>query len=85
MKKFANSTDVFIDPVCWMKVTPERKDFVFNYKMRSYYFCSEACCKVFGANPDKYLELQAPKRKGWWKRYLERLNKTTGGKPLQCH
>ena len=32
----------------------------------------------------KYSEVNLPKRKGWWKRYLERLNKSTGGKPPDC-
>jgi len=75
---------IFIDPVCLMKVAPDKKDFTFTYKMRTYYFWAESCRKAFKLNPDKYLESKPTKRKGWWGRYLERLNKATGGKPPEC-
>jgi len=85
MEKTTSPEQIFIDPVCFMKVAPDSmKDFTFTYKMRTYYFCAESCCKAFKANPDKYLESRSPKRKGWWGRYLERLNKATGGKPPKC-
>jgi YHS domain-containing protein len=85
MKKSTTSKQIFIDPVCLMKVTPGNNNLMFTYQMRSYNFCAEACRETFKANPEKYLELEAPKRKGWWDRYLERLEKVTGGKSLQCH
>jgi len=44
----------------------------------------ESCRKAFEANPDNYLEAKPKKRKGWWGRYLERLNKATGGTPPKC-
>jgi len=84
MKKTAASKDIFIDPVCWMRVSGERKDFRATHLMRTYYFCSEECRKAFETNPDKYLEIESPRRKSWLKRYPDRLNKTTGDKPLQC-
>ena len=34
--------------------------------------------------PEKYLKSGPTKRKGIWGRYLERLNKATGGKPPSC-
>ncbi len=85
MKKATTPSELFIDPVCLMNVDPGKKDLMFTYQMRSYYFCAEACREAFKANPEKYLNLKAPKRKGWWGRYLDRLNKATGGKALQCH
>lgn len=85
VKKTTTSPEIFIDPVCLMKVTPGEKNLKFTYRMRSYYFCAEGCRKAFEANPEKYLELKSPKRKGWWARYLERLNKATNGKPPKCH
>lgn len=85
MKKSTTSSDIFIDPVCFMKVTPGRNDLSLTYKMRTYYFCAESCRTAFEANPDKYLEPKSSKRKGWWGRYLERLNKATGNKPPKCH
>lgn len=85
MQKSPTSSDIFIDPVCFMKVSPDKRDFTLTYKMRTYYFCAESCRKAFEANPDKYLEPKPTKRKGWWGRYLERLNKVTGNKPPKCH
>jgi len=85
MKKSTTLTEIFIDPVCFMKVSPDKRDFMLTYKMRTYYFCAEGCRKAFEANPDKYLEPKPTKRKGWWGRYLERLNKATGGKSQKCH
>lgn len=85
MKKSSISNQIIIDPVCLMKVAPREKDLIFTYRMRSYYFCAEACRKAFAANPDKYLESMSPKRKGWWSRYLDRLGKATDGKPMKCH
>ena len=85
MKKKTVSTDIFIDPVCFMKVDSGNKGLMFTHQMRTYYFCAESCRKAFKGNPDKYLSTKSPKRKGLWGRYLERLNKTTGGKSLHCH
>ncbi len=85
MKKATTPYELFIDPVCLMNVDPGKKDLLFTYQMRTYYFCTETCCKAFEANPEKYLEQKPSKRKGWWDRYLERLNKATGGKPPHCH
>jgi YHS domain-containing protein len=85
MEKSTSPKQILIDPVCFMKVAPDKKDFMFTYQMKTYYFCAESCRKAFEANPDKYLESKSSKRKGWWGRYLERLNKVTGGRAPQCH
>ena len=85
MKKSTTSTHTFIDPVCLMQMETSSKNKMFTHKMRTYYFCAEKCRDVFKADPDKYLEVKPSKRKGWWGRYLERLNKVTGGKALKCH
>ncbi len=85
MKKTIRSPEIFIDPVCMMQVASGNKNLMFSHQMRTYYFCAEACRKAFKKNPEKYLKLKVPKRKGLWGRYLERLNKATGGKAPQCH
>ncbi len=85
MKKETVSPDIFIDPVCLMKVDSRNKDLMFTHRMRTYYFCAESCRKTFAGNPDKYMSTKSPKRKGLWGRYLERLNKATDGKSLNCH
>ena len=79
------SNQIFIDPVCLMKVATDKKDYTFTYQMRTYYFCTESCLKSFEADPEKYLESMSIKRKVWWSRYLDRLNRATGGKPPKCH
>jgi YHS domain-containing protein len=84
MERSTYPNQMFIDPVCLMKVPPEKKDFTFTYKMRTYYFCAQSCRKAFESNPNKYLESKSPKRKGWWGRFLDRLDKATGGKPPEC-
>ncbi len=85
MTKATVSSEIFIDPVCLMKVDSGNKDLMFTHQMRTYYFCAESCRKAFEGNPDKYLSTKSPKRKGLWGRYLERLNKATDGKSLHCH
>ena len=85
MKKETDSPEMFIDPVCLMKVDSGSKNLMITHQTRTYYFCAESCRKRFAGNPDKYLSNKSPKRKGLWGRYLDRLNKTTGGKSLNCH
>lgn len=85
MKKSATSNPIFIDPVCYMKVSSGNKNLMLTYKMRSYYFCAEACLKAFEATPEKYLDSKPRNRKGWWGRYLDRLKKSTDGKAQKCH
>lgn len=80
-----NSTQYFIDPVCQMKVTQKSSVPPFTVHSNTYYFCAEACREAFIADPDKYLTAKPAKRKGLWTRYLDRLNKATGGKPPCCH
>jgi len=46
------------------------------------YFCAPGCKAAFDANPEKYA---AKRRKAFWRRYLDRLNKATGGQPPACH
>jgi len=84
MKKTKLSPGIFIDPVCLKEVESGMEDFTFTYRMRTHYLCAESCRKAFEANPDNYLEAKPKKRKGWWGRYLERLNKATGGTPPKC-
>ena len=85
MEQSKRSNQIFIDPVCLMEVAPSKKDLTVTYQMRTYYFCAEPCLKSFKENPERYLEPMTIKRKGWWRRYLDRLNRATGGKPPQCH
>jgi YHS domain-containing protein len=85
MGQSKSSNQIFIDPVCLMKVAPDKKDLTFTYQMRIYYFCAGTRLKSFEADPEKYLKSMTTKRKGLWSRYLDRLNKAAGGKPPKCH
>ena len=74
-----------VDPVCGMKVEPTRTHLPVNREGCTYYFFFFFFRKAFEANSKKYLKGKHPKRKGLWGRYLERLEKATGGKSLECH
>ncbi len=76
---------IVVDPVCGMDVALGKTPFVSHYKGKGYYFCAEACRKTFEKDPNKYLGCSTTRRKGFWARYLDRLNKTTGGKSMSCH
>ena len=43
------------DPVCKMKVEPERAAAKASYQGKTYYFCSPSCHKTFTAHPEKYV------------------------------
>ena len=85
MERLAIATNKFLDPVCGMDVRPGRTRLVAIYKGRSYWFCTKDCREAFESNPKKVLETKSTNRKGLWGRYLDRLNRSTEGKPLKCH
>jgi Cu+-exporting ATPase len=74
---------VFIDPVCGMSVNPASAAAKTCHNGVEVYFCAQSCKKAFEAHPNKYTGIR--KKKGLWKRYLDRLNKATGGQPPACH
>ena len=74
-----------IDPVCGMAVIAGTTDIRSIVKGRTYYFCAEGCRKSFEENPQKFLDPKPQKRKGIWGRYMDRLQKATGGKAQKCH
>jgi YHS domain-containing protein len=83
MKIFTPEIKTVADPVCGMQIDPCKTDLATDYQERKFYFCAEGCRKAFEENPEKYTGVHS--RKGWWGRYLAKLNKTTGGKPMNCH
>jgi YHS domain-containing protein len=81
-----------IDPVCGMKVDPDKTDLKASYQGKDYWFCAEACRREFMKNPQRYREPKTVNRrrpKTWWGRYLERVAKANeellGGSPHCCH
>ena len=71
----------FIDPVCKMAVDPSTAPAKYHHEGEEIYFCAQGCMAAFKANPKKYTS----KKKGFWQRYLDRLNRATGGRPPACH
>ncbi len=71
----------FVDPVCGMRVNPTTAPVSTRYNGSNIYFCAAGCKARFEAAPQDFI---ASKRKGFWQRYLERLNQATGGKPPSC-
>ena len=74
-----------VDPVCGMSVDPETVKIKVYIEGQNYYFCAESCRKSFEENPGKYMGAECAKPKGWWGRYMAKLQKATGGKPMKCH
>ena len=72
-----------VDPVCGVKVDRNASVLRANYLERTYFFCAPVCKRSFEADPQKYIGA-APKKKGIWGRYVDRLTKATGGKPPSC-
>lgn len=50
------SGEMHIDPVCKMKVAEKEAAGKWEYKGKTYYFCSRACLRRFQAEPEKFLE-----------------------------
>lgn len=82
MRHGRSKNSEFIDPVCGMSVDPDTAAAKLCHNGVQFYFCAEGCKQAFEANPDKY---KVKKRKGIWQRYLDRLNKATGGQAPACH
>jgi YHS domain-containing protein len=71
-----------IDPVCGMEVDPANAAAMTCYNGRTIFFCAEGCKTAFEQNPKAY---PTAHRKGIWRRYLDRLGKSTDGKSMACH
>ena len=85
MNQTAAQTSTVIDPVCGMSVNPKTTEIFATVKGQTYYFCAEGCRQTFVKTQKKYLEPSPGKKKGLWCRYMERLEKATGGKAMKCH
>ena len=85
MSQTATKTNTVIDPVCGMSVNPKTTELEVTIDGQTYYFCAQGCRQTFIKTPEKYLEPQPEKKKGLWCRYMERLEKATGGKAMKCH
>ncbi len=84
MFKAKDPAHIYIDPVCLMRVDPQGHHPTSTYRMRTYHFCADACRRKFEEHPENFLSEKPPVKKNLWHRYLDRLNKATGGKPPSC-
>ena len=44
-----------LDPVCGMRVLPEKARGSSEYKGKKYFFCSTSCAERFKAEPERFL------------------------------
>jgi YHS domain-containing protein len=72
-----------------MTVEPGKTELISIHRGNRYWFCAEACRSAFDNNPNKYLELKAKKKKGWFGRFLEHMAKANekefGCAGPKCH
>jgi len=47
-----------VDPVCKMKLEPERAAGSIDHRGTTYRFCSTSCLKKFESDPESYLVAQ---------------------------
>lgn len=74
-----------VDPVCGMTVVPDVNDLVTIINGKKFHFCAESCKQLFEKDPRKFLSQEPKKKKGIWSRYLDRLEKVSGGRAMKCH
>jgi Cu+-exporting ATPase len=48
------------DPVCKMKVDPEKAQWTSDYNGKKYYFCAPGCRYLFNKDPEKFLNSSEP-------------------------
>ncbi len=85
MNLSAKKKKTVVDPVCGMAVVPGVKEIITTIDGETYYFCAEGCRQSFEEHPQKFLSPRPAKKKGLWGRYLERLEKASGGRAMKCH
>ncbi len=85
MNLSVKNNNTVIDPVCGMEVIHGAKEIITSIDGETYYFCAEGCRQSFEKNPQKFLNPGPAKKKGLWGRYLERLEKASGGRAMKCH
>lgn len=49
------------DLVCGMEFDKDTASGTFDYKGKTYYFCSQGCREKFAAEPEKYIALDQEK------------------------
>lgn len=55
MQKLNETTQAVIDPVCGMRVDPERPGATSERGGKTYFFCCKHCAEKFAAHPEQYV------------------------------
>ena len=74
-----------IDPVCGKRINPVKAGIAAVHEGHAFFFCSRQCWATFQDTPSLYAGAPLSASKGWWGRYLQRVEKATQGKPPCCH
>lgn len=80
--RWTKNKEAFKDPVCGMTIDPYTTNTHTCHKGQTVYFCSQGCLRTFLSSPEKYGRI---KKKNFWRRYVERLNKAVASNPPSCH
>lgn len=48
-------SEMYVDPVCGMEVTPETAADSAEFDGQTYYFCSPGCRTAFESSPERYI------------------------------
>jgi len=86
MKALSKNKLTAIDPVCGLEVDPVKTKILEAVRGHTYHFCTEKCRDEFKKDPLRYRDILniTKKSKGWWGRYLDRVQKATNGRPPKC-
>lgn len=55
--------EMTVDPVCGMTVDPDKAASSFEYKDKTYCFCSEHCLQKFRDDPKRFINLSPQQRR----------------------
>ncbi len=53
----ADAQEMTVDPVCGMTVDSDNAASSFEYKDKTYYFCSADCLQTFRDDPERFINL----------------------------
>jgi Cu+-exporting ATPase len=72
-----------IDPVCGMKIAPEKAAGSCEYKDETYYFCSKNCLAKFQANPENFVQPKTGAQLSCCSHHEHKTAMTAAEKPLE--
>ena len=82
MKAETPTTARVVDPVCGMTIDSVTAAAETCHDGTRIFFCMTRCHDAFLAHPERF---KPSGRRGFWKRFLSRMEKATGGRSMKCH